>query len=189
MNEILLENYNIKIIDFNDYLDEIGYQCINELYDCGLIENNTVNLNKPVVKRIFYHNTIHYICEQVLYNKNKIAISFPSTFKRDQELYNYCNEEQLNKIIRTIMKKIEKMLPVLIIFQEKALDFGFLKDKIIRDEGEGSEYVLLLLEFADKIGNRNYTFEKIKKFSNKYGLNFLSYKYFNELKTKQLLFN
>jgi len=188
MNNILLENHNIKIVNFNAYLNQIGYQCINELYDCGLIENNIVNLNKPVVRRIFYHNIIHFICEDILYSKSKIALIVQPDINEAQELYNYCNEEQLTKLLRTILIKVQKMLPVLIIFQEKALDFGILKDKILRDEGEGSELILIILETGNKIGNRNYSFEKIKKFGSKYGLNFLSYKYFNQLKTKQLLF-
>ena len=64
----------------------------------------------------------------------------------------------------------------------------FFKELIKKDDGRAKGTILKIYSTLQKFKIENFTFAKVKKFAKKYDLTFLSNEYFNNIKTKQLLF-
>lgn len=191
MNTILLDQNNICLIDFNDIFKSIEKDFLNDLYDYKLIKNDKIVFNTDC-KRIFYHYLIFHLCEAMIngpINYKKI-IYVPETLNESFQLCKMIDCSKLNQTFRTFIKKIEKKLPVLIFFQRNGLDFNFLKNKCFWGKGEGVEFLNFLELFCEKYENGLYNrnFSKIKDLTRKYELKFLNQKYFDNLKTKQILY-
>ena len=189
MNTILLDN--ICLIDFNEVFKLIETDFLNDLYDYNLIKDDHIKLTADV-KRLFFHHVIFNLCECVIKapgNYRKI-IYVPEQIDEQFEICNLCDCKKMNKLFHGLLKKLEKKLPVLIIFQQESLDFQFLKDKCFWGEGEGIEFLNFLEELCNKYENGLYNrnFSKIKEFTKKYELKFLNKNYFDNLKTKQILY-
>ena len=78
------------------------------------------------------------------------------------------------------------MLPVKVVVSQRSLIF--FKELLLKDDGRARGTVLKINSTMNKFKIEDFTFSKVKKFALKYELNFLSRDYFNNFKTKQLLF-
>ena len=190
MNTILLEN-DICLIDFNDIFKSIEVGFLNDLYEYGLIKKDQIKITSDV-RKLFYHHVIYNICEQVINapeNYRKI-IYVPLEINEKFEICKICDCVRLNTLFRSLLKKLEKKLPVLILFEQKGLDFDFLKNKCFWGDGEAIDFLNFLEVICEKYENGLYNrnFSKIKEFTKKYELKFLNKNYFENLKTKQILY-
>ena len=174
----------LVLLNFDELLREIEVNCLNDLEEFGLVQNYTINLSKRDVKKIIYHNIIHGICEEVLKNKSslKTILLVPPEIKSSHEITEYCDNKVLYKLLRTILHKLRNSMPFVIYFTD-----NFVFDDEINDSGEIIELLSIVSEMSNVISNKNFTFEKIKKLSTTFELNFLSKEYFNNIKTKLLL--
>ena len=191
MNTILLEEKNICLIDFNDIFKSIETSFLNDIYDYDLMIDEQIPLT-PDTKKIFYHHVIHNLCEHIIkapkdYRK---IIYAPLQINDQFEICNLCDCKKINKLFHALIKKLEKKLPVLIIFQQESLDFEFLKNKCFWGDGKGIDFLNFLEVKCEKYENGLYNrnFSKIKEFTKKYELKFLNKNYFDNLKTKQILY-
>jgi len=192
MKSIFLEPYNITLFNFIELFDIIGTNILNNLYDYELIDETKkppINLKQKDVKHIVYHNIIYTICNETINNtKNQTVIIVPKNLNKNSEVCKYCNYLELNKLVINLLFQVQKMLPIIIFFSEKGLDFEIFCDKCFWGKGEGRHVLHTILGICQTFNNKIYTFEKIKKFTKKYELTFLSNEYFNNLKIKQQLF-
>jgi len=191
MNTIILPEKNICIIDFNDVFKSIELGFLNDLYEYKLIKKDKIRLTVDV-KKLFYHHVIYNLCEYVVnapsqYHK---IIYTPLHIDEKFQICGMCDCSKLNKLFCALIKKLEKTLPVLIIFEKSGLDFKTLQDKCFCGTGEIVECLNFLelscMRYENGLYNRN--FSKIKDFTKKYELKFLNRNYFDNLKTKQILY-
>jgi hypothetical protein len=78
------------------------------------------------------------------------------------------------------------MLPIKVVISQKSLIF--FNELFNKNDGRAVGTVIKIRSAISKFKIEDFTFSKVKKFALKYELNFLSRDYFNNFKTKQLLF-
>lgn len=184
----ILKDHNIILINFESLMVDIGVACLNDLHEYKLI-NDTFNPSSSDVQKIIYHNTIFHICEEIINNKHKYKkiLIIPKQLDKSYEIYNYCDYDKFNRVLFGLLNKLQKKLPLMIFFTETGGDFLNFNNKSFWGLGEGKELIYKLEQLYNNFEKHTYTFEKIKKFTEEYKLNFFSKKYFNKIKTKQLL--
>jgi len=84
------------------------------------------------------------------------------------------------------MLKIRNILPIKIVISSKSLEF--FSHLLTIDDGRAKGTLIRIINTVNSFKVENFTFEKVKKFASKNGLNFLSGDYFNNIKTKQIAF-
>jgi len=172
---------DIHVLDVNQlFYNEIHYKIADDLYKYGLLDNKFT----PDVKRIFYHHTIHCICEwYIKTNIRGVVVFYNYTQLEDCVLFQNFDQQDVLQLILGILQKMEKLLPVRIYCSRYSA--GYLQIKCNENDGR----VVNVLEKLKEISNNSrYTnnFEGIKKFTKKYGLLYLNRDYFQCLSTKCL---
>lgn len=184
IQEITPVQYNFKIIDFEIICKEISRVVVNDLFSYGLLEKHKFSRD---VKKLLLHHTIHQICEYFL-NKHKRTATFIYFEKTayNTELHEIYGKDVINEWLYRTVVKIKKLLPIRIFMG--SLPFGTVKAQIDENTGDGVEFLQNLKIHTDLYNNDKFTFSYVKLYATRHGLTFLSRKYFNQLKTKNLLF-
>lgn len=185
MKYLNFKQNNILLINFDEVFKGIESECLTELDSYGLIEDYKINLSKRDTKKLIYHHIIHGVCEEIRNNPNKQnkVIVIPPTIRDFHEITEFCDIDTLDKILKTLFKRLSNSLPFLIYFSN---DYIF-DEVLIPESGETKDIISIITEMSNTISEKSFTFEKIKKFSTQFELEFLSKEYFNCIKTKLLL--
>ena len=92
------------------------------------------------------------------------------------------NKYRAGSFLTTTINKIKSLLPIRIFYND-SYDLKSAVDLINSSTGEGKDFLLKIkLLFAKK--NLNFSFLKVKNFSQRYDLTFLSEKIFNSFFVK-----
>lgn len=180
-----LPQYNLQIINFEKIYCE---KFIKEFFEhCEAYKINNIILKNKDVKKLMYHNIIHSICEEILTNKHreKIIIFFNTCLLPKTDLNKYIAEEELLMFFELLLRKISKILPIRIYITSQTFSYFYYIWK--KNDAKGIEILFKIKAFAEKFNYERFTFQKIRMFSKKYGLTFLSNIYFSNIKAKQLL--
>jgi hypothetical protein len=179
-----IEEENLLLINFDEVFKDIEINCLNELQEYGLLENFKIDLSKRDTKKILYHHIILGLCEEIRLNKdsNKKIVIIPPKIREFHEISQFCNLEELEPIINTLLKKLQRYLPFTMFFSEE-----YIFDKELEHSGERTDLINILSAMYTTNSDKKFTFEKIKKFTSQYELEFLSLEYFNSIKTKLIL--
>lgn len=180
---LFFKESNLMLINFEVLFSTIETDCLNDLQEYGLIENYQIDLSKKDTKKIIYHHIIHGICEEVRNNKHKHhkVIVAPTVFLSNHQITQFCNPEEFEILMKLLFKRLKNSLPFIIYST---------KDEVFEEDvksGEMIDLVAILSSLCNNLSNKRFTFEKVKKFSRQFDLNFLSNEYFDSIKTKLLL--
>lgn len=180
---IFFKKNNLVLINFDSVFTSIETEYLNELQKYSLIQNYKINLSNKDTKKLFYYFLIHGICEEILHNKHnykKIIVVQPK-LSAIHEIIKFCDEEKLQKFLINFFNKIHKSLPFLIWNSNK-----FIFNEELHP-GELEDIESILSGLYDEFSNKRFTFEKIKKLTTEYELDFLSQTYFNSIETRLFL--
>ena len=182
IKKIRLDTHNITLIDFYSVVTECELDIINDLYVLELLDG--LNFMKKDTKKVFYFYIIKKICEFLVETreKNKIIFYFNEDSIPKTEITQYCNNFRFKSFIRTIAKKVNQLFPVKIYFND--LEFSEFKS----NSGETKDVVMQIREKLNSFKVENYTFSKIKLFTQKYELTYLSKDYFCQVKVKAIMY-
>lgn len=184
IKKIEFSQYNLRLLNFNYIFSrKIEVNIINDLHRFGLLKDR-ISTN---AKKFFYHHIIHTLCEELL-NANtieKTVIYFNNTQIDQFHILKYFKEEEVLKVLTTVLQKIKKLLPIKIYASN--ISFDFLTHLLSKHDGRGVEVINSIRNYVDSVNIENYTFAYVKTFTKKNDLVFLNKEYFNQLKTKQLL--
>lgn len=184
VREISLVQYNFKIIDFTSIIKEVSNFVLKDIEVYNLIEVTKLSRD---IKRLITHHTIHQVCEVLLKKKNKVPyILFYSEGSYSTELHKHFGADAVNDYLNNLVSRMRQLLPVRIFVT--SLSFNTIKIHIDCNSGEGIEFLTNIKNYSDNFDNVTFTFSKIKNYAKRNGLTFLDEDYFNQLKTKQLLF-
>jgi hypothetical protein len=177
--------YNFVVLNLNFlFKDVIETGLIDDLHKYNLLSDR---LNSSA-RKLFYHHVFHGVCEVLLKEKysEKVVLFFSSSHIPDScQILKYYDEKALLLLLNAIVLKIKKLLPVRVFVASYTIDF--IAHLIKTRDGRGIEIVSNLKACVENITFERYTFNKIQKFAKQNELIFLSEKYFNQLKTKQLI--
>lgn len=185
VEKIELKQYNICLLNFEDlFYKKIETDLTDNLHKYLLLKNR---INSQA-RKFFFHHIIFEICEFLLNQKNKeknIIFFNYRQINTNYGLLKYFSEEDILKNLHGVLLKIKNLLPVRIFISKYT--FEYFKHLNERNDGKAIETINNLKYYINNTEYENYTFSRIKKFTLKNDLTFLNQKYFNLLKTKQLL--
>lgn len=185
MSSLDINSRKFALLNFWDIIKPIEQRIFNDIDE--YIPVDKVSFQNTAVKRIFFHHIILAVCKAVIEHetKNKIIVVF------NEDESNYCNLSSISelhlakKFFTTVIKKIKTLLPMNVYMYWN--NFDHIKDVIKRNNGEYTELVENLTSLTSKC-KVNFDFERVKRFSKRYGLTYLNKSFFEQIKTKNLLF-
>jgi hypothetical protein len=182
------EQFNLKFIDFNSIFKVIEIDLINDLSNYNLIPAKKITRD---IKKLFYHHIFYGISEYLLNLKSKERTIILKTIEIDTNflIIQYFKVEDVQRHIDQAVTQVSKLLPIN-IYGYKDVTFKKLKQDYVDQKGDVVELIERIRSFAwsRDFMRSHYTFSKVKSFVRRNELKFLDEKYFNQLKTKQLLF-
>jgi hypothetical protein len=181
-SEILLSEYNIRLINFADIYKNIEIDLINDLYTYKMLNEFKVNSN---VRKLLLHHLIVGVCNSLMTytGKEKNIIYFCKSELVFDSLFS--DTVKLLDVIVKCIHKIRRILPVRLFVSMDT--FAKIHTVLSKKTGHREEFISNIRSFCDNTDFVNFTFSKIKVFTQKNGLTFLNKDYFNTLKSKQLL--
>ena len=185
---LILPVHNLKLVEFSKiFKDDIETNILNELDSCGLIKDDCINIKNKDVKRLFYHHIIHGLCEHVLSVKGeeKIVIVYSTKSTSTNQLHEYISESDLTNFLNPFTDKLTAMLPIKILREEYTVDA--VEDIMDFSSGECYEIINRARSLAEDFDVSKFTFTKARYFAKRYGLEFLSNNYFQQILKKQLI--
>lgn len=184
MRKMDFKQYNFRLINFNHlFYKNIEIKLIDDLHNYGFLQSKI----RTDAKKFIYHHIIHGICEFLLNDKTteKSVIYFNNTQLDNFKLLKYFKEEDVLKIINSVLLKVKKLLPIKVFITN--ISFDFLSHLLEKNDGRGIEIINSIRNYLNSVNIEKFTFNKVKTFTKKNDLVFLNKEYFNLLKTKQLL--
>ena len=157
---------------------------MDNLYNYSI---KNICLKNKDIKKLIIHNIIHAMCEEVLSNINneKVVIFLSTNSLPYSSLNDFIPEEEMISFIEKNIVKMKKFLPLNIYITSFSFEyFNFL---IKKNKAEGTDMLFNMLLLLENSNFDKFTFQKLRNYSKKYGLTFLSNIYFNNIKSKQLL--
>lgn len=185
VSDLIIPQNNISIISFAKiYRNTFSEGFLKNIQDYSI---KNISLKNKDVKKLFVHNLIFSICEEIRKSKamERNIIYFSTTSIPHTFLNEFINEEEIIVFIEKILLKIKKILPINIVITSNSFEyFCYL---INNNKAEGIDILYNMMSIINNSNVEKFTFQKIKAFTKKYGLTFLSNVYFNDIKSKQLL--
>ena len=182
-------NRNLKLISFTHiFRKDIEGILLDDLNKSGLIKDDHINVKNKYVKRYMYHHIIKGLCEHVLAVKGKerIIIIYSNLVSPTSQLAEYISHQDSLKFFTTVIKKIQNILPLKILVSDTT--FNIIRADIKNKNGNSVETINAALSIIDKVNISRYTFAKARGFAKRYGLEYLSNNFFQQIKNKQLIY-
>lgn len=183
VNYFVFKN-RIKIVDFNSIIQHVDVTVVDRLYEIDDDMNMIRNMSQDF-KRLFLYNLIKQTCDYILNDNCKekilmfVNIGTLSTF-----MSNYIDDDKLNAFISKCLRDVCNKLPVNVYMSN---DFTF--DQFMNLNNNDGDKISIMSNISHRMQNKRVvSFEKIKKFIKNNGLTFLSETYFEDIRTKNLLF-
>jgi hypothetical protein len=185
---LTVPQHNIKIINFDRlFIRIIEPEILDQIESFGLIRDSKINIKNKHVKRLFYHYVIYDLCSYILSVKGKerVIVYYDKTTVPGGHLHNYMSALDLKTFFNSLMVKVTKMLPIKFLCGK--ITFRALRTEIRDRTGEGLEILSIIESIISKFDTSKYTFAKIRQFAKRYGLDYLSNNFFQQIKSKQLI--
>jgi hypothetical protein len=179
--------FNLKLVEFNSVFQSIEVDFINDLSKYNLIPAKKINRD---IKKLLYHHIFYGISEYILHHptKERIIILKKNDIPEDLLSFQYFSKTDIQKYINQITFKVAKLLPIS-IYSYDNLNFNHIEVEYKERRGNVIELIekIRMFSWGHNATRSVYTFARVKDFAKRNGLTFLSERYFNQLKIKQLL--
>lgn len=178
MKRINIDKFHLSLIDLKSILPDIEHKIIDDIYKFQL----SIEKGNKDLKSIIYHHLILDICTEV---KRAPSVYKVVTYHDVKFLDGYMKGEESSIFFEQTMKKLNNLLPINI--WKSPYDFKVMRKLLQTTSGERIELEYQLNKFTDTRKKSLYSFNKIKKFGNRYGLQFLTKNFFEKIENKQLI--
>ncbi len=186
--KISLPIHNLKIISFSGIItNKVETKLLNDLDSFNLIKDGSINLKNKDVKRLMYHHVIYELCDYVLSVKGKerIIVLHSTIVPPTAQINKFVHIDDSLDFFNKFVLKIIKMLPIKFIYTTTT--FNELKKSIKSKRGTYYDVINQSKDILDNYDITKYTFTKARSFSKRYGLEYLSNNFFQQIKAKQLI--
>jgi hypothetical protein len=174
--------FDINVITLDNVFDKVQVEFINNINNFTY-QKNYIEFNSEV-KRYFLHTIIKVLSEYLYDNKvkNKIVLIQPSFADYDYELWKFIDKDIIIKYVLKLFKQIKNDFPIPIYITDNSVDLN-------STSGEVDEVLNILSEIVNNFKSKVINTKKLRKYSEKNGLLYLTNIYFVSGKFKKLLFN
>jgi len=183
-----IPEHNIHLVDIGLLFDNvIETDIINSLKEYNLLLPKIKLKNQDTIK-IIYHYVMFHICEYIKNTpKGKVILCLTDNETLNCEMFNYCDKIDLFKSLRTLFKRIQRIIPVVFTDLQGVSSIQDFCVGIQEGKGEYIEQLEIILADITRRHKIDYTLKDAKAFTSLYKLYFLNREYFNELKFKSTL--
>lgn len=193
MDSIELDNYGLHVINFECVFQDAYKFIVDDLitYD----KFHDLNIRSQDTKRIYYYHLIKTLCDRVISTKttNKIVIYYSEKdIKCDFKQCVNNKTRKGNKVdprsdfvlfMNRFFKQIKTMIPVKVFIND--VKFNTFVQYYNTNKGKYLETINKLRSMQSKT---NFNFSKLKSYSDKYKLVYLSNDYLNQVKVKSIMY-
>jgi len=181
--------FNLQLISFESIFKNIEVAFINDLAKYQLLPTKKVTRD---IKKLLYHHIFYGTCECLLRRESRERVVLLKAMQLDLtgfQVLQYFDKEIIQKHVDQIALKVARLLPINMYGYEN-IEFCSLKHLYSKRDGNVIELIERIRSYAwtKDFTRSHYTFAKVRGFVKRNELTFLSEKYFNQLKTKQLLY-
>lgn len=193
MDSVELDNYGLHLISFESIFGD-AYMCIvDDLITYDKFHDN--NIRSQDTKRIYYYHMIKTMCDTIISTRttNKIVIYYSEKdIKCD---FKQCTNARTRKgglketrsdfvlFMNRFFKQIKTMIPVKVYVGD--VKFNTFIQYYNTNKGK---YLETINKLRSMPRNSNFNFSKLKKYSDKYKLVYLSNDYLNQVKVKSIMY-
>ena len=183
MNLIDIDSHNLCLLNFFDIFTECENKILDDLYKFDLLEG--LAYQNIDTKKIIYYHIILTLCESILHKMtfNKIIVIYNENDLKGIQLCKFCSKFRTISFMTNTLNKLKKILPIRLYTSD--VSFSELQDVLDHNGGERTE---LISQLQLCLNNKVDSFQKAKSFAEKYDLIFLSKKFFQQVKVKNLMF-
>lgn len=193
MMKHVAENSRIMLFDGLEIVEQCQYSIISDLEMYGMLDKQRhININKIDTQRVFYFYILKNICDIVINSKTsaRCVITFNDKCISDYSfdiinLYGV-DQDKFCMFMTRLYKRMNNILPTQFYIHQHQTHFNKLNDQT--SPGEWRELMWDIEAQYEKKSRRLFTFEKAKKFIDKYGLTYLNNEYFSKVKIKSLMY-
>lgn len=179
MESVKIPKFNLELIDITPIIRVSEGEIEEDLVKYNLFP---VKLDKDTVS-LTYHYLIINICNAI---RQSNSIYKTITYTDNQSfMSDYLDHSTGNEFIVKTINRFSNLLPI--NFWNSPQSFGLIRKILDSDGGERIELEYHLNKFTDTRKKTMYSFNKIKKFSERYGLDFLTKNFFEKVENKQLI--
>lgn len=179
MEKIKIDKFHLTLINLQSLLPDIEYKIADDVYKYKL----SIEKGSKDVRCLIYHHLILDMCNAV---KGTDTIYKAISYHKDVTfLSDYMDIESGRLFFLKTMKKLNNLLPINI--WESPYEFKTMSKLMDSTGGERIELEYHLNKLTDTRKKSLYSFNKIKKFGSKYGLQFLTKNFFEKIENKQLI--
>lgn len=183
------KNFNLNLISFESIFKTIEIDLINDLSKYELLTAKKITKD---VKKLLYHHIFHGTCEYLLSLKTKERNILLKNIQLDlsnTRIIQYFDKQQIEKYIDKAALQLAKLLPISMYGYEN-IEFKTINHLYTKRNGDVVELIERIRNYAweKSFIRSHYSFSKVKGFVKRNELTFLSEKYFEQLKTKQLIY-
>tara|TARA_R110002110_G_scaffold32678_5_gene113101 strand:+ start:1059 stop:1625 length:567 start_codon:yes stop_codon:yes gene_type:complete len=187
VRSINLGKVQVKLFDTLSLISDTQVHISDDLHKFGLL--SPLNYKKHDSKKVFYYYILKAICDCVIESKDKdkYVFFYNGECLRDYyfEFLQHSNIEELTVFLDSVIKKMNTILPTLFYICSDQC-FCDINENIY--SGEWQESINRIIAARQEKADKKFTFEKAKKFVDKYELTYLNREYFNKLKIGALLY-
>ena len=182
-----VSEHNLHLVDVGRLFDDvIETSIINRLKEHQLLLPHIKLRNKDTLK-IIYHYVTYHICEHIKNITQGKVILCMGDNDLNREIFEYCDKNDMVKLLRTLLKKIQRIIPITFVELKGVNSMREFCDGILSGKGEYIEQFGQLLSKLSKRQKKEYSLKDAKRFTSQYELHFLNRTYFNQLKVKSSL--
>lgn len=192
--EIHLDNYGLCIINFRVIFDRCYKMVVDDLFTYEI--HHDWNVRRRDTKKIYYYHMIKGVCDYILNLKtnNKIVIYYCEKDIRCD--FAHCENKQTRNggksrdtrgdftlFMSRFLKQLKNNLPVRIFLND--VKFDTFVQYYNNNKGKYLDTINKIRSIKEK---KNFDLGRIKQFSQKFELTYLTNEYFNQLKVKCIMY-
>ena len=194
LDEYDLGNYGLHIINFRSIFNESYKHIINDLFEYDIYHD--VNARKQDTKKIYYYHLIKQLCDTVMSVKTNNRLIIYYCDKDIQCDFKHCQNKrrrhgtkkadsrsEFTLFMSRFFKQLKYILPIRLY--SGGVKFNTFVQYYNTNKGK---YLDIINDLRSIKVRKNFDFQRLKTFTQKYKLVYLTDDYFNQMKVKAIMY-
>lgn len=192
MTYVDLDNYNLRIVNFQSIFTRAYNNIVDDLYMYDKFHD--YNVRSQDTKKIYYFHMIKQLCDEVVsmttsnkiviyYSEKDVKCDFKQVTNKRTRVVKKDTRPEFVLFMNRFFKQIRTIIPVRTFVGD--VKFNTFIQYYNTNKGKYLETInrIKTIKRSDK-----FNFSKFKQFTNKYKLVYLTEQYVNQLKVKSIMY-
>ena len=192
MKQLDLDNYGLTVLNFEHVFTDAYKDIVQDLYMYDKFHD--YNVRSQDTKKIYYYHMIKHVCDSVLNvdTDNKVLVyfsikdikcDFKQNTNKKTRVTNTDSRDKFKLFMMRFFKHVKNMLPVRVFVGD--VKFDTFVQYYNTNKGKYLETINKMRTYKE---NRTNNYKRLRDFTKKYKLTYLSEQYLNQLKFKCIMY-